>query len=78
MTPKQFDLAYRAFCRRRPPRKFFIEFMSGNIAKVPHPEVVRREGDLYAMRLPDGADMVFAAESVSRLLDVAPEIAAKT
>jgi len=70
MTPKQFDLAYRAFCRRRPPRKFSIEFVSGSVTVVSHPEAIRREGDLYAMRSPDGADMVFAAESVSRLLDV--------
>jgi hypothetical protein len=73
MTPKQFDLAYRAFCRRRPPRKFCIEFVSGNKTVVGHPEAIRREGDLYAMRSPDGSDMVFAAESVARLLDVPAE-----
>jgi hypothetical protein len=77
MTPKQFDRAYRAFCRRRPPRKFCIEFVSGNTAVVRHPEAIRREGDLYAMRSPDGADMVFAAESVMRLLDVPANAAAE-
>ena len=51
MTAKQFDLAYRAFCRRHPPRKFCIEFVNGNLALVSHPEAIRREGDLLR-RLP--------------------------
>ena len=73
MTPNQFDLALRSFCRR-PFRKFHIEFTSGSQIVIPHPEAIRREGILYAMRAPDGANMVFAAESISRLLDM-PSIA---
>jgi hypothetical protein len=34
------------------------------------PKQFRNEGGLYAMRCPDGGYVVFAAESVTRLLDV--------
>jgi hypothetical protein len=62
MTPDQFDLTFRAFCRRRPFRHFYIEFTGGTQTLVRHPEALRREGELYAIRAPDGASMVFAAE----------------
>jgi hypothetical protein len=65
----QFDSAYRAFCRRHPFRAFFIEFTSGSQLVIGHPEAVRNEAYLYAMRCPDGGHVVFAAESVARLLD---------
>jgi hypothetical protein len=70
MMQDQFDVAYRAFRRRRPFRAFLIEFTSGSQLLIAHPEAVRREGQLYAMRAPDGGHVVFAAASVSRLLDV--------
>jgi hypothetical protein len=70
MTREQFDAAYRAFCRRRPFRAFLIEFTSGNQLLIGHPEAVRNEGQLYVARCPDGGYVVFAAESVSRLVDV--------
>jgi hypothetical protein len=70
MTKDQFDKAYRAFCRRRPFRTFLIEFASGNQLPIGHQEAVRNEGELYVTRCPDGAYVVFAAEGVSRLLDV--------
>ena len=70
MTPAQFDAALRAFCRRHPFSEFELEFTSGNHVYVRHPETIRRRSDLYTMRAPDGGSMVFAAESVSRLLDV--------
>lgn len=76
MTKDQFDAAYRAFCRRRPFRAFLIEFTSGNQLLIGHPEAVRNEAHLYVMRCPDGGHVVFAAESVSRLLDL-PTAAAK-
>jgi hypothetical protein len=46
MTIDQFDVAYLAFCRRRPFRPFWIEFSSGNHLLIGHPEAVRNEGDL--------------------------------
>jgi hypothetical protein len=69
MTSDQFDTAYRAFCRRRPFRPFMIEFMSGTQLLIGHPEAVRQEAQLYVTRCPDGGYVLFAAESVSRLLD---------
>ncbi len=70
MTNDQFDVAYRAFCRRRPFRSFLIEFTSGNQLHIGHPEAVRNDADLYVMRCPDGGYVVFAPETVSRLLDL--------
>jgi hypothetical protein len=70
MTKEQFDAAYRAFCRRRSFRPFLIEFTSGHQLLISHPEAVRNEANLYAMRCPDGCHVVLAAESVVRLLDV--------
>jgi hypothetical protein len=69
MTQRQFDTAYRAFCRRRPFKAFLIEFASAHEIRIGHPEAVRSEGELYAMRGPDGSHVVFAADSVVRLLD---------
>ncbi len=76
MTKDQFDAAYRAFCRRRPFRAFLIEFTSGNQLLIGHPEAVRNETHFYVMRCPDSGYVLFAAESVSRLLDL-PTAAAK-
>ena len=70
MTVAQLDLALRAFCRRRPFQKFVIEFTNGKETIVRHPEAVRNESGVYAMRTPDGGSMVFAAESVTRLVDL--------
>jgi len=70
MSKEQFDAAYRAFWRRRPFRAFCIEFLSGEQLLVGHPEALRKEANLYLMRCPDGGYVVFAAESVSRLLDL--------
>jgi len=73
MNPTQFDIALRAFCRRRPFIEFLLEFTSGSQVVIRHPEAIRRTGDLYMMRAPDGGSMVFAAKTVARLLDGARE-----
>jgi hypothetical protein len=70
MTTDQFDAAYRAFSRRLPFHPFLIEFVSGNQLTITHPEAVRIETFFYVMRCPDGGHVAFAAESVSRLLDL--------
>jgi hypothetical protein len=72
MTSDQFDIAYRAFCRRQPFRAFLIEFTSGQQLLIGHPELVRKELDLYLMRGTEVRNVVFAAESVSRSLDMPP------
>jgi hypothetical protein len=70
MTKDQLDAACRSFCRRRPFRAFLVEFTSGQQLLIGHPEAIRNEADLYLMRCPDGGYVVFAADSVCRLLDV--------
>lgn len=70
MTIEEFDTACQGFCRRRPFRTFPMEFSSGSQLPISHSEVVRNEGRLYVMRCLDGGHVVFAAESVSRLLDI--------
>jgi hypothetical protein len=71
MTQDQFDAAYRAFCGRPPFRAFLIEFTSDHQLQIGHPEAVRNEAQLQVTRCPDGGYVLFAAESVSRLLDLA-------
>lgn len=75
MTPAQFDLALRSYCRRRPFHPFLLEFASGSQMLIPHPEAIGPKAGLYLMRRPDSGYVVFAAESVSRLLDVPPATA---
>ncbi len=70
MTSEQFDAAHRAFRRRQPFRAFLIEFTSGAALLIGHPEAVRQEAQLFVTRCPDGGYVLFAAESVTRLLDV--------
>ncbi len=69
MTTQQLERALRGFNQRRPFRRFLIELESGRDISVVHPEAIRREDDLYVARLPDGGHVVFAAASVTRLLD---------
>ena len=78
MTKEQLDIAYRAFCRRVPFQGFLIEFMSGQQLLIGHPGAVRNETHLYVMRCPDGGHVLFAAESVSRLLDVPSDPGSKS
>jgi hypothetical protein len=61
------DQALRAFTRRRPFRRFWIESNSGGRLLASHPETVRREGNLFVARAVDGRYKIFAAENVSRL-----------
>ena len=65
MTTDQLDTAYRAFCRRRPFRAFLIEFTSGHQLLIGHPEAVRNEAHLYAMRCPDGGTWYLRPKRVS-------------
>jgi hypothetical protein len=67
MTPDLMDQGLRAFTRRRPFRRIWIEFNSGGRLLASHPETVRREGNLFVARDIDGRYEIFAAENVSRL-----------
>jgi hypothetical protein len=69
MTNNQFDAVCRAFSRRRPFRTFHLEFTSGARIEVRHPEAIRTESSLYVLRTFDGANVVFASESIVRVVD---------
>ena len=69
MTPTQLERALKGFNQRRPFRRFLIELESGRDLSIVHPEAIRREDDLYVVRLPDGGHVLFAAASVTRLFD---------
>ena len=69
MNPAALEVALRFFARRRRFRPFWLEFLSGDRLKATHPEAVRRVGELFAFRSPDGAYRLFAADSVCQLLD---------
>jgi hypothetical protein len=69
MTSDELDLALRWYARRRPFHAFLIEFASGNQEHVGHPEAVDTKRGLYVLRLKDGGYSVFAAHSVTRLVD---------
>ena len=69
MTLEQFERALQGFVQRRPFRRFLIEFENGRDILIVHPEAIRREDDLYVVRLPTRCHVVFAAASVTRLLD---------
>jgi hypothetical protein len=55
MTKEQFDAALRAFRRRRPFVRFFIEFASGERLSIPHPETVEENATMYVFRTPEGS-----------------------
>ncbi len=70
MNADEFAAALYVYCRRRPFRRFMIEFTSGVQAEVKHPEAIRRRGLFYVFRGTDGGYSVFVPESVARFLDV--------
>jgi hypothetical protein len=67
MTEEQFDTAHRSFRRRRPFVKFEIEFASGTLLAISHPESLEKSGAMYVLRSPDGTYSVFPAEIAIRL-----------
>jgi hypothetical protein len=69
MNADLLEHALRAWCRRRPFRRFLIEFNSGGQLAVVHPEAIRREGELFVNRSADGRYEVFPSENISRLLE---------
>lgn len=70
MNADDFDTALFVYCRRRPFRKFIIEFNSGAQVPIKHPEAIRRHGISYVLRATDRGFSVFVPESVTRLLDI--------
>ena len=69
MTEDELTVAFRAHGSRRPFRPFLIEFNSGAVALVPHPESIDHRGPLFHYRGPNRAQSLFTAGSDCRLLD---------
>ena len=70
MTEEQFTLSLRAFARRRPFRRFIVEFQNGREIIIRHPEGVAPFAGVWLFQEPGGNRAVFASSSVCRLLDV--------
>lgn len=69
MTREQFQLALRAFYKRRPFLPFVLELASGSRVMVSHPESLLRQGELLLHRGLDGVHSVFSYESITRFVD---------
>ena len=52
MTNESFAEALRLFCKRKPFRPFFIEFLTGDRMVIPHPEAVTRRENLAILITP--------------------------
>ena len=69
MTTPNCQRALRAFAGRQPFQRFVIEFMSGDVLVVRHPEAVRFRGDVVVYTSPQGTQRLFDSASVCQLLD---------
>jgi hypothetical protein len=72
MTRDNFEIALRAFVRRRPFQPFLIEFHSGDNILVTHPEALRLQGDVCQYVTRASLNCLFDSSSVSRLRDPDP------
>jgi hypothetical protein len=72
MTGNELARALRPLLKRRPFRRFSIEFTSGDRLQVSHPESVDRHGELFIYRAPDGGHSIFAASGVCQIIDPPP------
>ncbi len=69
MTADDLERGLRALVRRRPFRRFLIEFHSGDRLLVSQPEAIVRQGELFFYRGPDRSHRIFAGPSVCQLID---------
>lgn len=69
MTREQFQLALRAFYKRKPFQPFQLELISGSRVGVSHPEALTIQHELLVHRNTQGTHSVFSYESVVRFVD---------
>jgi len=69
MTLFGFAQALRSFARRRPFLAYRIEFTSGALIRVSHPEAVRMRGSVVIHVAPTGKQRLFDFTSVCQFLD---------
>jgi hypothetical protein len=72
MTADDLEMILRVASKRRPYRRFLIEFVSGDRILIAHPETMDRRGDLFIFRGPDNGSRIFSAESVCQVIDPPP------
>lgn len=69
MTNEGFQRALLSFARRKPLLPFQIEFMSGDLIRIVHPEAVRVRGNIIFYVAPTGHQRLFDSTSVCQLRD---------
>jgi hypothetical protein len=69
VTPQGFERALRSFARRRPFLPYSIEFVSGDLLQIAHPEAADIRGNVVLHIAPDGRQRLFDSWSVCQLLD---------
>ena len=70
MRTNTFARVLRAFCRRRPFRHFVIEFHTGGLLKIVHPELLIIEDGGIVHYVNGRYHRLFDASSVSQLMDL--------
>jgi hypothetical protein len=69
VTDQEFSVGLRAFSRRQPFRPYLIEFVSGRVLQVRHPEGIAPFARVWLFHEAHGARVVFSSSSVCRFLD---------
>ncbi len=67
VTPQNFEQALTDFKSRQPFKTFYVEFVSGKVISIDHPEAVISRKGQAAHLAKDGAPSLFDHESVSRM-----------
>jgi hypothetical protein len=67
MRTDPFERALRVICRRRPFQPYTVEFMTGELLVIKHPEALAVRRRLATLTEPDGLRRYFDAHSVSQL-----------
>ena len=75
MTPDGFERALRTFSQRRPFRTFWMEFLSGDVIRIAHPEAASVRGNLVVFIETDASHRLFDSSSVCQLLESKPSAA---
>lgn len=68
MTKKEFEVALRAFVKRRPFKPFLIEFLSGDRLLITHPEALDIQAGFYVHTRKNQGHRVFTSGGVCQLL----------
>jgi hypothetical protein len=68
MTEENFFEAVRLFCKRKPFRPYFIEFLTGDRLLISHPEAVIRLKKLAILTTTSSQHHLFDGSTVSRVV----------